>query len=69
MKVSDQDEDFHNDIDDIIESHSQCFEYDKRNGYVLEKYKSWLFVKRWKQRINMDNIIMSLAIDLYTIKY
>lgn len=63
--MSDEDEDFHDDMDDIIESHPQCFEYDGRNGYVPEKYKSWLFVKRWKQRIGMDNIqtIMNLASD------
>lgn len=63
--MSDKDEDFHDDMDDIIESHSQCFENDGRSGYVPEKYKSWLFVKRWKQRIGMRNInnIMNLAVE------
>jgi hypothetical protein len=63
--MSNEDEDFHDDMNDIIESYPECFEYDGRNGYVPEKYKSWLFVKRWEQRIGMDNInnIMSLAVD------
>jgi hypothetical protein len=63
--MSDDDEEFHEDMNDIIESYPQCFQDDGRNGYVPEKYKSWLFMKRWEQRIGIDNInnIMSLAVD------
>jgi hypothetical protein len=59
-------EDFHDDMNDIIESYPEILSDDGRYGYAPEKYKSWLLVRRWKERIGIDNIhiIMDMVEDL-----
>lgn len=54
--MSPEDEDFHDDMDDIIEKYPYLLFDDGRNGYVPEKYKSWLFFRRWKERVGAANL-------------